>query len=288
MKKYISVYKKIQYGRTAKNWDKLYQKAYGDLAKYKSRLFIEDKSTTIVIREILKIFQKNRRGNFLDIGCGLGTLCNILANFSNNIYGCDISPYIILHNKKKNKKVKYFVDDVSCSKIKKKFKITNMNGLLYSLDDKTETHKKIIQLVNRVTKKNGYFIFSHRCNLSLINFLDIKLYKKNDIKKKKLQYHLTYFSDSYIKDLLESNNFKIKKTFKIDYTYNIYNTFLNKICLKNYTKFKNYKNYQKFYSISDFEFYSNLNFIGRIIYIFSKVFYNNLLSRSSVFICKKR
>ena len=102
--------------------------------------------------------------NLLDLACGTGMFAEEIIKFfpKINIDGIDISKKILLKAKEKNiyKKL-YFCNFDKNIKIKDKYDLISCIGAMtYTKDPKTLL-KKILKL----TKKNGFFIFSHRTDL---------------------------------------------------------------------------------------------------------------------------
>lgn len=274
-KNFIPVYKKQKFGlrTSAESHNNVFKKVFTNLDKYRKNLIKNDQALHKCFDELMRLYKLNNNSKYIDIGCGGGNLVFMLSKYIRKIYASDISDYIIKKNKQKNKKINFFVDDIVKKKKREKYDIISMCGVLYAVDENPETHIKIFQNLKNMMKTKSTLVFYHRLNLSLVNFIDIKI-NKNDEKKLGESYQKAYFNDNYINNLCKKTGLSIIKKTKIDHEFNLYNTFISKYCVgKKNIKKKNEKR--------------KLNFFGIFLLFISKNFFEDLLSRSSMFIIKK-
>ena len=264
---FIPVYKIQKFGlrTSAESHNNVFKKVFTNLDKYRKNLIKNDHALHECFKYITKLKTKEKKFSYIDVGCGGGNLAFMLYKHLTKVNAFDISDYIIKKNKQKNNKINFFVDNIVKSKKRKKYSVISMCGVLYAIDEKPETHLKVFKNLKQMMKKNSILIFYHRLNLSFLNYLDIKL-NKNDQKKEGESYRMTYFKNKYIKYLCKKNGLKIIQTTQIDHKFNLYNTFISKFCIK--------KN-------------KNINLFGKLLVFISTHIYQNLISRSSMFIIKK-
>ena len=102
--------------------------------------------------------------NILDLACGTGLFGKELKKIypKSSIDGADISTKSLSHAKLKKVYKRLFVSDFNKNFIfKKKYNlITCIGSLTYN-----NNPQKLLLKVNNITKKSGFFIFSHRVDL---------------------------------------------------------------------------------------------------------------------------
>ena len=112
------------------------------------------------LKETLNIKPKN----ILDLACGTGLFGKELKKIypKSSIDGADISTKSLSHAKLKKVYKRLFVSDFNKNFIfKKKYDlITCIGSLTYN-----NNPQKLLLKVNNITKKSGFFIFSHRVDL---------------------------------------------------------------------------------------------------------------------------
>ena len=114
--------------------------------------------------KILKKFLNKNPNEILDLACGTGLFGKELKKIypKSSIDGADISTKSLSHAKLKKIYKRLFVSDFNKKLIfKKKYDlITCIGSLTYN-----NNPQKLLLKVNNITKKSGFFIFSHRVDL---------------------------------------------------------------------------------------------------------------------------
>ena len=114
--------------------------------------------------KILKKFLNKNPNEILDLACGTGLFGKELKKIypKSSIDGADISTKSLSHAKLKKVYKRLFVSDFNKNFIfKKKYDlITCIGSLTYN-----NNPQKLLLKVNNITKKSGFFIFSHRVDL---------------------------------------------------------------------------------------------------------------------------
>ena len=114
--------------------------------------------------KILKKFLNKNPNEILDLACGTGLFGKELKKIypKSSIDGSDISAKSLSHAKLKKVYKRLFVSDFNKNFIfKKKYDlITCIGSLTYN-----NNPLKLLLKVNNITKKSGFFIFSHRVDL---------------------------------------------------------------------------------------------------------------------------
>ena len=114
--------------------------------------------------KILKKFLNKNPNEILDLACGTGLFGKELKKIypKSSIDGSDISTKSLSHAKLKKVYKRLFVSDFNKNFIfKKKYDlITCIGSLTYN-----NNPQKLLLKVNNITKKSGFFIFSHRVDL---------------------------------------------------------------------------------------------------------------------------
>ena len=114
--------------------------------------------------KILKKFLNKNPNEILDLACGTGLFGKELKKIypKSSIDGADISTKSLSHAKLKKIYKRLFVSDFNKNFIfKKKYNlITCIGSLTYN-----NNPQKLLLKVNNITKKSGFFIFSHRVDL---------------------------------------------------------------------------------------------------------------------------
>ena len=114
--------------------------------------------------KILKKFLNKNPNEILDLACGTGLFGKELKKIypKSSIDGSDISTKSLSHAKLKKIYKRLFVSDFNKNFIfKKKYNlITCIGSLTYN-----NNPQKLLLKVNNITKKSGFFIFSHRVDL---------------------------------------------------------------------------------------------------------------------------
>tara|TARA_Y100000996_G_scaffold51408_1_gene35177 strand:+ start:1619 stop:2242 length:624 start_codon:yes stop_codon:yes gene_type:complete len=114
--------------------------------------------------KILKKFLNKNPNEILDLACGTGLFGKELKKIypKSSIDGADISTKSLSHAKLKKVYKRLFVSDFNKNFIfKKKYNlITCIGSLTYN-----NNPQKLLLKVSNITKKSGFFIFSHRVDL---------------------------------------------------------------------------------------------------------------------------
>ncbi len=106
---------------------------------------------------------KNKKGNFLDIGCGNGRDSFFFNKKGFNVTGIDISEKAIKKNSKHKFKNLHFIKfDIGKNKIKRKYDVIYCRFFLHAIDKNLEN--KLITLIKSVKKNKTLVFFEFRNN----------------------------------------------------------------------------------------------------------------------------
>ena len=110
---------------------------------------------------ILKYFQNNNRiiKSHLDLGCGVGTLCNFLYNKGINTTGIDISNDMIELCKIKNNNINFFVSDMIEYVSKEKYDLITLTCDVVNHILEEEKLEMLFSNIYNMLNDNGYLIF---------------------------------------------------------------------------------------------------------------------------------
>jgi 2-polyprenyl-3-methyl-5-hydroxy-6-metoxy-1,4-benzoquinol methylase len=161
---------------------------------------------------------KNKK--ILDIGFGIGDNLLEFQRRGGIIFGIDIRKKILQLFIKKNKQnpKNYFHCDLNKNfpKINKKIDLVLCKDTIYYL--KPERQFVIFDNVNKILKKNGFFLFQYiqtQLKQNSKNFFSFNLSKKSLFHNMNCfmnkQNPLPFLKNQHIKKLLENKHFKIKK-----------------------------------------------------------------------------
>ena len=140
-------------------------KYYDDWSKtYDQKLFKWNYKAPYNSVLILKKFLSKSPKNLLDLACGTGLFAKEILNIypEINMEGIDISKKILQKAKEKKiyKKLYCFNFDKNM-KVKKNYDLISCIGAMTY----TKDPKKLLTNIYKFTKKDGYFIFTHRTDL---------------------------------------------------------------------------------------------------------------------------
>lgn len=179
--------------------------------KYQNKTYIKNKKIKIkhheiqLINLIKKYYRKNVIKNFLDVGCGNGSLINHLKkNYPKSIFtGIDIHNEIIKIAKKKNNNCNFVKKNFLKYYPKKKFEIIIASGFLSFFNNFEKPYDHLLKLLNNTTHSR-IFIFG-RFNTSNVDTI-IK-FRDNSFDNK-WRNGFTSYSIKTISDYLKKKNFK--------------------------------------------------------------------------------
>ena len=162
-----------------------------------------------------KIYQflKDKKGKFLEIGCGHGKMIYSLYNMNKKIEysGCDISNEAIDFCKKNFLFGKFFTQDAVNIKINKEYDFVLISDVLEHVDD----YRKVLENAHNALKEGGY------CIMIVVTESDFNIYKLLRLIKKdwsfKTRGHVNYFSKYKIFNEIE----KYFTICKIEYMYHV-------------------------------------------------------------------
>ena len=286
-------YKKLKYGYSEDGWNEVYKCEYGDFNKLRLKLLLEDEAIYDVTKDIFKLILdckvNNSKVELLDIGCGVGHQLCLISPFCDAATGFDISQEVVDDNNMLNINADFVKGDaLNHPKFANKFNIILMAGVLYAVDEKRETHKRILQEAYRSLSDNGKFIFYHRAYLNILLYLDKKMCSFLGQKNREVEYSMCYFDDKYLLKIMDEVGFKVVEVKKYDFSYAMVQTFFKYIFTKKkYWDYDNYKEYTSGYN-KEYNSYNKLNVLGKLISIVSKYTINSLTARTSMFVLQKR
>lgn len=189
---------------------------------------------------ILKYFKSNNKtiNNHLDLGCGIGTLCDYFNKNKIQTTGIDISPDMINISKNKNKSVNFFIEDMIEYVSKEKYDLITLtcDTVNHVLDeDKLET---LFLNIYNMLNDDGYLIFDifDKEKLNLNN--NITSNRDNGIR---VHYYITEQQN------LINTNVKVMQNDKLIYEYDVLEKlydikFIKKLLIKYNFKIVKYEN----------------------------------------------
>jgi ubiquinone/menaquinone biosynthesis C-methylase UbiE len=150
------------------------------------------KEIDLLMQEIKELNRKPHFGKSLDFGCGVGRLTQAMANYSDEVYGIDISDAMIDKARKYNQfegKCFYEVNDEDslCMFEDSYFDLIYSSITLQHM--KPEYSKKYIKEFIRILKPSGLLIFQLPSKEK--NIFEKILYAVSNLKIKKLILYLT-------------------------------------------------------------------------------------------------
>ena len=215
---------------------------FKEYAKYYD-YFYKDKTYHKEINYIHKKLIKLDNLRMLDIGCGTGKYTSLLSKYSSKVTGIDTSKSMIKIAKQKYPKTNFICEDINNFYIHRKY---DLIICLFDVFSYLKTNKDInlfLKSVNRLLKKNKFFVFDfwfgpgifneppknkvkkitnknfslerksvilHNKILSKIDVkFEFKIKEKNNIKNFSEIHSMRYFFINEIKYLLEINGFDI-------------------------------------------------------------------------------
>jgi len=195
---------------------KLYEKDYFE--KLHPEFFSEctgslsNNEKTKIYREHLdEIIKIKKFGKLLDIGCGSGNFLNEARKYGFDVYGVDVSSYVI----EKANKI-YKLKNLKQGKLNKGtfkkdfFDVITMNDVIEHVDDPSS----ILRLANSFLKKDGILLVYTINESSLLYKVANYLHKLSfGMIKKPIElcypvHHLFYFRDYNLKIYLKNNGFE--------------------------------------------------------------------------------
>ena len=163
---------------------------------------------------ILKYLNKNniKIKRHLDLGCGVGTLCDYFFKNGIKTTGIDISPDMINISKNKNKNIDFFVEDMTQYISKKKYDLITItcDAINHILEE-----EKIIAIFSNISKMlndGGYLIFDMIDKDKIIFNNNITSNRSEDVK---VHYYITNKED------LINTNIKVMQNNQQIYEYNV-------------------------------------------------------------------
>lgn len=157
---------------------------------------------------ILKYFEtKNKNiNNHLDLACGVGTLCNYFYDHDIKTTGTDISEDMIEICKTKNKKINYFVADMTNYISNEKYDLITItcDAVNHILEE--EKVKRLFSNAYEMLNDDGYLIFDIIDKNKICLNTEIVSNRDNDTK---VHYYITE------KDSLVNTNVKVVQNDKL-------------------------------------------------------------------------
>lgn len=283
--KVIHEYVQNSPSRDQEGWDQKYKsdykKKYGTIDKFRYYLLEGDNSlcriNSILTKQIVKLRTEGLDVNMLDVGCGTGHQIAAISYLCDHCYAFDISREVIENNQQLHCNVDYMVGDaLNHPKFEKPITLILMAGVLYAISDEIEVKKKILQEVYNSLDEKGIFVFYHRGYLSSfykINYY-ITQFFTSEKERQRQSYRMSFYSDTFVVELLEKVGFKVLQIEKDDLAFVLTQGYLGKVFSKQY--------------VQSNESYQKLNILGKFIYGVSKLFYEKLTARSSIFVAVKK
>lgn len=163
---------------------------------------------------ILKYFQNNNIiiNNHLDLGCGVGTLCDFLYNKGIKTTGIDISKDMIDICKRKNNNINFFVSDMTKYISEEKYDLITLTCDVVNHILEEDKLGIIFSNVYNMLNDNGYFIFDI--------YNKEKLTLNNDIISNRDDGVKVYYYITEQKSLINTN-VKVLKNEKLVYEYDV-------------------------------------------------------------------
>ncbi|UCG70015.1 MAG: class I SAM-dependent methyltransferase [Thermoplasmata archaeon] len=191
--------------------EKIWDKIADNYDKSEKRFEPIHKKTIENTRKYLKASD-----NVLDYGCATGTKALELANSVKRIQGIDISSKMI--EGAKRKAVEHKIENVDFAHAiifderykRESFDVILAFSILHSLED----HKKVLQRINELLKREGLFISVTPClkeKMAIRNRLELSFFRLLIIIRV-FPNILTRFKIPELEDLITSGNFQIIET----------------------------------------------------------------------------
>lgn len=110
---------------------------------------------------ILRYFEINKKniGTHLDLGCGVGTICDYFYEHNIQTMGIDISKDMIDISKNKNKNINYLVADMISYTSDKKFDLITLTCDVVNHVLEEEQLEKMFLNIYNILNDDGYLIF---------------------------------------------------------------------------------------------------------------------------------
>lgn len=163
---------------------------------------------------ILKYFKINNKiiKNHLDLGCGVGTLCNFLYNKGIKTTGIDISNDMIELCKRKNSNINFIVSDMTKFISKEKYDLITLTCDVVNHILEENKLEILLKNIYNMLNEDGYLVFDIYDKKSLILNNDIISNRDDGIK---VHYYITE------KESLINTNVKVIQNEKLVYEYDV-------------------------------------------------------------------
>lgn len=167
------------------------------------------------ITNVLRLYKPKKNEKLLDLGCGWGTFCFILASQCKQLVGIDFSKKSIDLCNKELKKSNYKNIRFIKADAKKTGLATESFDVIIAADLFEHLYPKdsdkVITECSRVLKKGGKLVIwtPHRGHI-------LEILKNHNIILKKDISHVSYKSMKYFIQTLHKNGFRIKKMYYVE------------------------------------------------------------------------
>ena len=163
---------------------------------------------------ILKYFEINNKiiKKHLDLGCGVGTLCDFLYNKGIKTTGIDISNDMIELCKTKNSNINFFVSDITKYSSEEKYDLITLTCDVVNHILKESELKLLLKNAYTMLNEDGYIIFDIFDKKYLHLNKNIISNRDNDIK---VQYYITE------KESLVNTNVKVIQNENLLFEYDV-------------------------------------------------------------------
>ena len=152
-------------------------------------------------------------GKVLDLGCGTGVLTNEIAQFTDEVIGIDISPFMIEKAKKTYPDLKFFVMDACSLQWKNYFNAVFSNAVFHFI----KSQDILLDNIHKVLAANGLLVCEFGASGNISNLLDAVA---ETCTKRGKHYSLRFFypTEEDYKSLLEKRNFSVEfiSTYNLD------------------------------------------------------------------------
>jgi len=195
-------------------------KEYYDKSKYfdkRAKVFadLENPFQKYRISKVLQLYTPSKEERVLDLGCGWGTFCFIVAPLCRQVTGLDFSQKSIdlcnrLLGEKNFSNIKFICADAQDTGLESEsYNVIICADLFEHLYHKIS--EKVLDECRRLLKKKGKLIIwtPHRGHI-------LEILKNNNIILKKDVSHVNYKSMNYLIKNLTMRNFLIKKSYYVE------------------------------------------------------------------------
>ncbi|MCD4664599.1 MAG: class I SAM-dependent methyltransferase [Bacteroidales bacterium] len=202
------MHKTIDYrdSHTAPDRGASYQKAFVDM-KYRKYIWSWEKN---VLKKIIKKYMANKeRIKYLDFACGAGRIIGFLEEDMFESIGVDISDSMLNVALQNVKKSKFLKIDLTKKNIFDDNYFDLITAFRFFLNAQQELREEILNVLSKILKKDGCFVFNIHLNKTSIYYRVARLYRR----LKGLDSEFNAVDIKEVSQMVEKAGMKIVSTF---------------------------------------------------------------------------